>query len=170
MDDGCSWCIVILNPAISLISNSGVVKIADFEIAHAVGFTDDIEGIRGTPAYMSPEQSRNEQMTAQSDIFSLGLCLFEAFTGKKDALSKDPSRNGKLIRNAEKVLLEPENVAALRVIHPQLLDVLRPCLYADPKRRYTSVVIYRDGLHRWLHCLASESWVYCTEGEVVKKK
>ena len=72
-----------LKPSNILISNSGVVKIADFGIAHAVGFTDDIEGIRGTPAYMSPEQSRNEQMTAQSDIFSFGLCLFEAFTGKK---------------------------------------------------------------------------------------
>lgn len=128
-----------LKPSNILISNSGVVKIADFGIAHAVGFTDDIEGIRGTPAYMSPEQSRNEQMTAQSDIFSFGLCLFEAFTGKKLLRAKTLPEMAKLIRNAERVLLEPENVAALRVIHPQLLDVLRPCLYADPKRRYTSI-------------------------------
>ncbi len=128
-----------LKPSNILISNSGIVKIADFGIAHAVGYTDDIDGIRGTPSYMSPEQTRNDAMTAQSDIFSLGLCLFEAFVGRKLLRAKSLPEMAKLIRNAEKVLIEAENVAALRAIHPQLLDVLRPCLYADPKRRYTSV-------------------------------
>ena len=159
-----------LKPSNILISNSGVVKIADFGIAHAVGFTDDIEGIRGTPAYMSPEQSRNEQMTAQSDIFSLGLCLFEAFTGKKMLRAKTLPEMAKLIGNAEKVLLEPENVAALRVIHPQLLDVLRPCLYADPKRRYTSIA----NLQRRIASLAPLSGVgimgVLHGGAVLKKK
>ncbi len=128
-----------LKPSNILISNSGVVKIADFGIAQAVGYTDDIDGIRGTPSYMSPEQTRNEPMTAQSDIFSIGLCLFEAFTGRKLVKAKTLPEMAKMIRTAEKILLEPDNVSSLRSIHPQLLDVLRPCLYADPKRRYTSI-------------------------------
>ena len=135
-----------LKPSNILISNTGVVKIADFGIAHAVGYTDDIEGIRGTPAYMSPEQSRNAPMTAQADIFSLGLLLFEAFTGRKLLTAKTLPEMASKIRRAQEILLEAENVASLRKIHPQLLDALRPCLYSDPKRRYTSANILQRRL------------------------
>jgi len=144
-----------LKPSNILISNSGIVKIADFGIAHAVGYTDDIDGIRGTPSYMSPEQSRNQAMTAQSDIFSWGICLFEAFAGRKLFRAKTLPEMAKLIRSAEKILLQPENVAVLRAVHPQLLDVLRPCLYSDPKRRYTSIA----NLQRRLAALAPLSGV-----------
>ena len=135
-----------LKPSNILVSNTGVVKIADFGIAHAVGYTDDIDGIRGTPAYMSPEQAKDQPLTAQSDIFSFGLCLFEAFTGRKLLRAKTLPEMAQKIQQAERILLQPENVAALRAIHPQLLDVLRPCLYNEPKRRYTSIAILQRRL------------------------
>lgn len=135
-----------LKPSNILVSNTGVVKIADFGIAHAVGYTDDIDGIRGTPAYMSPEQTKNEALSAGSDIFSLGLCLFEAFTGRKLVSAKTLPELVQKLRQAEQILLQPENISALRAIHPQLLDVLRPCFHEDVGKRYSSASVFQRRL------------------------
>jgi eukaryotic-like serine/threonine-protein kinase len=128
-----------LKPSNILVSNNGRVKIADFGIAHAVGYTDDIGGVRGTPSYMSPEQLKNEALSARSDIFSLGLLLFQGFTGRKLVAAKALPELVNRLRRAEELLLAPQNVARLRQIHPQLLDVLRPCLQLKPQNRYSSV-------------------------------
>lgn len=135
-----------LKPSNILISNSGIVKIADFGISRAIGYTDDIGGIRGTPSYMSPEQIRNENISARSDIFSLGLLLFEGFVGRKLVTAKTLPELLKRLRRAEEILLEPLNIAALRELHPQLLDVLRPCFHQNPEQRYHSIAVLQRRL------------------------
>lgn len=72
-----------LKPANIIIDSKGKARITDFGIA---GLEEDIfkEEIRiGTPAYMSPEQITGKEVTSKSDIYSLGLLLYEIFTGKQ---------------------------------------------------------------------------------------
>jgi alkyl hydroperoxide reductase subunit AhpC len=82
-----------LKPANLLVTHGGVVKITDFGLSRRAASAEDSdktqdwvfadEGkIAGTPAYMSPEQSRGEPATPKSDVFSLGAVLYEMLTGQ----------------------------------------------------------------------------------------
>ncbi|MBD3374303.1 protein kinase [candidate division KSB1 bacterium] len=79
-----------LKPENILVSDQGI-KIADFGLAFQqddVRVTDGY-GIVGTPGYMSPEQIRGEKITTQSDLFSLGIVLYELWTGNHPFLASD---------------------------------------------------------------------------------
>jgi tRNA A-37 threonylcarbamoyl transferase component Bud32 len=68
-----------LKPANVMLDGTGKVRITDFGLAGASG-----EAIRaGTPAYMAPEQLSGNEVTARSDIYALGLVLYEIFTGQR---------------------------------------------------------------------------------------
>jgi eukaryotic-like serine/threonine-protein kinase len=73
-----------LKPANLLLRDDGVVKIADFGIARAAEHTrlTEVGTILGTAAYLSPEQAAGEEVTAASDIYSLGAVLYELLTGR----------------------------------------------------------------------------------------
>jgi serine/threonine protein kinase len=74
-----------LSPLNLLVSFDGVLKIADFGVAKADGrLTHTKSGmIKGTPTYMSPEQCTGEPMDRRSDVFALGILLWEILTGKR---------------------------------------------------------------------------------------
>src|SRR5579863_5154041 len=94
-----------LKPANIMLDGRGQVVVTDFGLA---GLADDIRGneIRsGTPAYMAPEQLAGKEVSVRSDIYSLGLVLYEVFTGKRaftekssapasDREGRTPSRPG----------------------------------------------------------------------------
>lgn len=71
-----------LKPANVMLDGRGQVKVMDFGLA---GLEQGIDGsaIAGTPAYMAPEQLAGGELTARSDVYSLGLVLYELFTGKR---------------------------------------------------------------------------------------
>ena len=72
-----------IKPRNILITESKDVKISDFGIALMPDEPDvHIIGCAGSPLYMSPEQVRQEQVTCQSDLFSLGIVMYEMLTGK----------------------------------------------------------------------------------------
>ena len=83
---------------------------------------------------------------ARSNIFSLGLLLFEGFVGRKLITAKTLPELLKRLRKAEEILLEPKNISALRELHPQLLDVLRPCFHQNPEQRYHSIAVLQRRL------------------------
>ncbi len=83
-----------LKPANIMVAADGTAKIMDFGLAQrrptaspvqetGSWETVDPAGLSGTPAYMSPEQARSEPATPQSDVFSLGLMLYEMLSGEK---------------------------------------------------------------------------------------
>ncbi|HKS07976.1 MAG TPA: serine/threonine-protein kinase [Pyrinomonadaceae bacterium] len=72
-----------LKPANIMLDEHGDVRITDFGIAALAEELDQRESMAGTPAYMSPEQLEGHELTTKSDIYSLGLVLYEIFTGKR---------------------------------------------------------------------------------------
>jgi hypothetical protein len=117
-----------LKPANVMIDGRGRVRITDFGLA----VHTDEPGRRltaGTPAYMSPEQRTRGEVNAQSDLYSLGLVLYEMFTGRS-ALS--PGVEGDSWR--------PVRPASLVEIDPRSEAVILSCLETDPNRRPASAL------------------------------
>jgi serine/threonine-protein kinase len=72
-----------LKPANVMIDGRGRAKITDFGLASLAEGIEGDEARAGTPQYMSPEQHAGKEVTVRSDIYSLGLVLYELFTGKR---------------------------------------------------------------------------------------
>ena len=72
-----------VSPANILLSWLGAVKVADFGIAKAITTSGILSGIKGKTSYMSPEQADGKPIDARSDLFSLGVVLWEMLTGRR---------------------------------------------------------------------------------------
>jgi len=118
-----------LKPANIMLDGRGQVVITDFGLA---GVADDIRGneIRsGTPAYMSPEQLAGKEVTTRSDIYALGLVLYEVFTGKRAF-----AESAKLAHaGADRTPSRPSSV--VKDLDPIVEKVILRCLETDPASR-----------------------------------
>jgi predicted Ser/Thr protein kinase len=126
-----------LKPANVMIDDAGNVRITDFGLA---GLEEEIrsEEIRaGTPAYMSPEQLAGKELTLKSDIYSLGLVLYEVFTGKK---AFDAPTLGQLLdlRKSDTTPTTPSSL--VQDIDPLVERVILRCLEKDPEKRPESAL------------------------------
>jgi serine/threonine-protein kinase len=120
-----------LKPANVMLDGRGRVRLTDFGLA---GIAEDISGadIRsGTPQYMSPEQLEGREVTARSDIYALGLVLYEVFTGK-------PAFEADSFEDYRRAHLEdaPNSVSEMVAeVDPAIDQLLALCLAKDPGRR-----------------------------------
>jgi predicted Ser/Thr protein kinase len=120
-----------LKPQNIMINKRGEVVIMDFGLAAISDQLSGAEARNGTPAYMSPEQLKGSGVTAKSDIYALGLVLYELFTGKQPYTAKSVQQ---LIDLQDSVnLVTMTSVAA--DIDPAVEKVIRRCLDPDPAKR-----------------------------------
>lgn len=119
-----------LKPANIMLDGRGQVVITDFGLA---GLADDIRGpeVRsGTPAYMSPEQIAGTEVTMRSDVYALGLVLYEVFTGKRAFAEKTA---GVLHGHADRTPSRPSSV--VKDLDPIVEKVILRCLEVDAAAR-----------------------------------
>src|SRR6516225_7413427 len=120
-----------LKPANIMINKRGDVVIMDFGLAAVASGLSGPESRNGTPAYMAPEQLKGAEVTARSDVYALGLVLYELFTGKRAFEAKSLRH---LLDLEESVHLTSMSSAAAD-IDPAVEKAIRRCLDPDPVKR-----------------------------------
>ena len=120
-----------LKPQNIMINKRGEVVIMDFGLAAISDQLSGAEVRNGTPAYMAPEQLKGSGVTAKSDIYALGLVLYELFTGRRPY---DADNLQHLIDLQESVRIDSMTSVAAD-IDPGVEKVIRRCLDPDPAKR-----------------------------------
>lgn len=123
-----------IKPSNMMISSRREIKITDFGIAHIEGPKANSwkENMAGTVSYMSPEQLQNEILTQQSDLFSLGVVMYELLTGKKPFKAENDYATFFKIANED-----PEPINRHRPEVPEVLEqIVKKALEKDLTRRY----------------------------------
>ena len=124
-----------LKPANIMIDGRGQVVIMDFGLA---GLTEQLQAdVRsGTPAYMSPEQLAGTEVAAKSDLYALGLVLYELFTGKR---AFEAASMMELIEMQQRGT--PASVTSIvKDLDPAVERAIQRCLDPDPRRRPASAL------------------------------
>ncbi len=137
-----------IKPANIMVSMQGDVKLMDFGIARHERFADLTEtgtGL-GTPSYMSPEQILGDKLDFRSDIFSVGIVLYQMLTGRKPFV-EDESRTV-----MQKIRLDRhESPKKLGVDVPRKLErIMGRCLQKMPANRYPTTQALIDDLAEFL--------------------
>ena len=143
-----------LKPANIFLTRRGAPKILDFGLAKPIAGTDVVTRAAdelsapgtaaGTLAYMSPEQLRGEELDQRSDIFSLGLVLYEAAAGRPAFVGTTNAVIAAAILNGEPIA--PSHVRA--DLHPELDAIVMKALEQDRELRYQSAADLRTDLKR----------------------
>ena len=121
-------------PSNIMITSGGVVKLTDFGIAKAVRLIRDREGevLMGKCRYMSPEQARGETTDARSDLFTVGIVLWEMLSGRQLFAAEDAPATLRNVANKE--------VMPIRQINPNVAELMEKILHKtlarDRRARY----------------------------------
>jgi serine/threonine-protein kinase len=137
-----------IKPENILITRDGRVKIVDFGLSveeKAFSFLRS-KSRAGTPRYMSPEQIRGKRVDERSDIYSLGLCMYEMFTGQFPYEGKNRKEIMKMHITRK---IKPEDPSRVNPkIPPSLSRVIMTALEKDPEDRFQSVAELQLALKR----------------------
>jgi serine/threonine-protein kinase len=113
-----------------MIDGRGRAKITDFGLAGATAGISGREAQAGTPQYMAPEQFEGRELSVQTDLYSLGLVLYEVFTGRRAFDSRDLNELKTLHSSA------PTNPSAyVAGLNPIVERAILRCVDPDPARR-----------------------------------
>jgi serine/threonine protein kinase len=136
-----------IKPANIILSSDGTAKVMDFGVAKLTSLSVTTPGqILGTPSYFSPEVLKGLAIDRRSDIFSLGVVLFEMFCGSK------PFKADNINTVMYKIVNEPPELTdQLKTqLAPGVLRVLQKTLEKDPQKRYQTCAFLVDDLKRSL--------------------
>ncbi len=139
-----------IKPGNILIGSSGQLKVADFGIARAMGSAADSSltqagAVMGTAAYFSPEQAQGGQPDPRSDLYSLGIVLYEMVSGQPPFTGDSP-----LAIAYKQVHEQPTPLHELAPNVPRAFEaIVARLLTKDPDRRYPTAEAVRDDLRRF---------------------
>jgi serine/threonine protein kinase len=130
-----------------MVDAHGIVRIMDFGIAKRLfreGASEPRASsyVMGTPEYMSPEQARGQKVDFRSDVYALGVVIFETFTGRVPFRSDAPVAT--LLMHLERV--PPLEGAEAAAIPGPLVPVLRKALSKEPSERYATAAELAEAL------------------------
>jgi serine/threonine protein kinase len=133
-----------LKPANIMIGRDGVVKIMDFGIARAVNGGARLTGTQsgtligtliGTPAYMAPEQVEAKAVDSRTDVYALGLLLYEIVTGAQAFNGDTPIAIA--VKQLQEFPKRPREIVS--TLPAQAENLILTCLEKDPSKRYQSM-------------------------------
>lgn len=125
-----------IKPQNILLTDLGHAKVADFGIARALGraSTTSTDVVVGSVSYLSPEQARNGKVSARSDLYSLGVVLYEMITGKLPFTGDTPVAVA--LQHVEARV--PSVREAVPDIHEEIEKLITKALAKDPSERFQS--------------------------------
>ncbi|MFQ5615503.1 MAG: protein kinase, partial [Anaerolineales bacterium] len=138
-----------IKPSNVLINQRGDVFLTDFGIAKLIGATTQFTAsgaITGTPAYMSPEQAEGRKLDARSDIYSMGIILYEMVTGRVPYEAETPL--AVILKHLQAPLPMPTNVKPN--VHPAIERVILKTLAKDREERFDTAA---DFVAAWKQAL-----------------
>jgi serine/threonine protein kinase len=144
-----------VKPGNVMIDMGGNIYLTDFGIARNLVSTTTTLGIAGTPTYMAPEQIRGEQLSPATDIYALGVMLFELLTGERPFRGIEAGTESAGATTNERIcfahlhLPPPDPGAKNPALPAALSQVVLKSLEKDPRKRYA------DTLSLYTACLAS---------------
>ncbi|MGD8759535.1 MAG: DUF2817 domain-containing protein [Anaerolineales bacterium] len=134
-----------VKPGNVMVDRGGAIYLTDFGVARHADSTVTTLGFAGTAAYMAPEQCRGEAVTAQTDVYALGVMLFEMLTGRRPFTGNEPGAQGvgptltERIRHAH-LNLNPPNPQTLNPkLSPAMAQVILTALAKRPQDRQDGV-------------------------------
>lgn len=140
-----------IKPHNVLVDRQGMVRLGDFGLARAIANTGlSVTGpTLGTISYLAPEQIQNGPLTARTDIYALGVMMFEMVTGRL------PFENPSALAVALAHVTQEPPLPRIHnpQVSPSLELLIRRCMAKDPERRPSSVIELKANL---LHCLTDE--------------
>ncbi len=142
-----------IRPANIILANDKRVRIADFGIARVEGSQLTQHGeVLGTPAYMSPEQIRGQELLASSDLFSLAVCAYEMLSGHRPFMGKtQPELLEALVYSPP---AEPKELRALGIPSRDFMFVFERALAKDPSHRFVDGASFARALKSCLGMVA----------------
>jgi serine/threonine-protein kinase len=118
-----------------------VVKILDFGLAAMKSDLSRLNKVSGTPAYISPEQIQLRTVDNRSDIYSVGLVLYECLAGQRLMIADSIGDLLELhLRNAQSLDKLPQEAAAFA-------DIINMCIEKDPANRFSNVNALKNAMH-----------------------
>ena len=138
-----------VSPQNILISYEGEVKLIDFGIAKAAGKASKTQQgiLKGKFGYMSPEQVRGLPLDRRSDIFSIGICLYEMLTAERLFIGESDFSTLEKVRNVE--ILPPSTYN--RRIPEELERICLKALAKDVEDRYQNAIDMHDDLQAFMY-------------------
>ena len=134
-----------IKPSNLMLTTDSDLRLIDFGIAlHADAEISRIEGIAGSPSYMSPEQVQSLELTNRSDIYSLGAVMYELLTGHR------PFRAGTLTKLLHQIVYAtPPPMLSLRSDLPADLEaVVAMAMHKEPEKRYANGAEFATAMAR----------------------
>lgn len=142
-----------IRPANIILATDKRIRIADFGIARVEGSHLTQHGeVLGTPAYMSPEQIRGEELTPASDLFSLAVCAYEMLSGHRPFVGKTQEELIEALVYSPPT--EPKELRALGIPSREFMFVFERALAKDPTHRFGDAGSFARALKSCLGVIA----------------